>query len=103
MLAQLARRGGEALLAERDRSFRLEQPGVGGDQLVARLVGVRVELDRALVLCNCAPELVTAVALEQVAAAEQELRVRRIRERLLELGLRREEVLLAAAGLVALE
>ncbi len=73
------------------------------DELVTRLVGVGFENDCAPVLLDRPAQLAPRVALEQVAVADQQRRIRCLGKRLLVQRLRGEEVTLVAADLVPLE
>src|SRR5947209_7688517 len=102
VLAQRARRGCEPLLVERDGAFRLAQPRPRRDQLVMRLVPLRVELDRPLIELSRPPQLVTGMRLEQKAVVVQQTCVSCVSQRPLEELLRRQEITLLAKRLVAL-
>ena len=68
-----------SLAVERGHVVGVEERRHRIDQLVVHLLVIRVELDRALVLIDGAPELSPSVAEEQVAVIAQEHRIGRQR------------------------
>jgi hypothetical protein len=83
VLPQLARRGRQPSLTERDRHLGIAQTGAYREQLVVRLVVARIQLDRLLIEIDRAAQLALRMAGEQISVVVQQPRVERLGKRLL--------------------